>query len=301
MTLMTGRGRSALSLESTHAIPEFPNMIAQNLPTVSRSASLTHIAMKPGRVITRCRIGALARTALLLGVFSVTGLAVEKPFTPVEDTKGSWTFTADPKLPNVLILGDSISIGYTRAVRGKLAGKANLYRPMKGKGPDNCGDTTIGLGKIDAWLGTQKWDVIHFNWGLWDLCYRNPTSKSQGNRDKVGGKLSTTPENYEKNLEQLVTRLEATGAKLIWASTTVVPEGEDGRFVGDDAKYNAVAERVMKKHHIATDDLFTLSKGFAGKFSTKAGDVHFTPEGYEKLAEQVSASIEKLLPEKAVK
>ncbi len=301
MTLMTGRGRSALSLESTHAIPEFPDMIAQTLPTVSLSASLTHVDMKPGRVIARCRIGAPALTALLLGVFSVTGLAVEKPFTPVEDTKGSWSFTADPKLPNVLILGDSISIGYTRAVRGKLAGKANLYRPMNGKGPDNCGDTTIGLGKIDAWLGTQKWDVIHFNWGLWDLCYRNPSSKSQGNRDKVGGKLSTTPENYEKNLEQLVTRLEATGAKLIWASTTVVPEGEDGRFVGDDVKYNAVAERVMKKHHIATDDLFTLSKGFAGRFSMKAGDVHFTPEGYEKLAEQVSASIEKLLPEKAVK
>ncbi|OYV07591.1 MAG: SGNH/GDSL hydrolase family protein [Verrucomicrobiales bacterium VVV1] len=298
---MTGRGRSALSFESAHVIPEFAAMIAQILPTVSPSSSLAHIGLKLRSVNTRGRIGVPALTAILLGVFSVTCLAVEKPFTPVEDTKGSWTFTADPKLPNVLILGDSISIGYTRAVRGNLGGKANLYRPMNGRGPDNCGDTTIGLGKIDAWLGTQKWDVIHFNWGLWDLCYRNPASKTQGNRDKVGGKLSTTPEDYEKNLERLVTRLEATGAKLIWASTTVVPEGEEGRIVGDDANYNEVAARVMKKHNIATNDLFTLSKGFAGKLSTKAGDVHFTPEGYEKLAEQVSASIEKLLPEKAVK
>ncbi len=275
-------------------------MIAQTLPTVPPSACLTQVTLKSRRVKLRSRIGAFVLTVLAVGVVAENGLAQEKPFTPPADVKGDWNFTADPKLPNVLILGDSISIGYTRAVRGKVAGKANLYRPMSGKGPDNCGDTTIGLGKIDAWLGTQKWDVIHFNWGLWDLCYRNPASKTQGNRDKVGGKLSTTPEDYERNLERLVTRLEATGAKLIWASTTVVPEGEEGRIVGDDAKYNEVAARVMKKHHIATDDLFTLSKGFAGKLSTKPGDVHFTQEGYEKLAEQVSAAIEKLLPEKAV-
>jgi len=217
------------------------------------------------------------------------------PFTPAADLKGAWSFTADPKLPNVLIIGDSISIGYTRQVREKLAGKANVYRPMKGKGPDNCGDTTIGLKNIDAWLGQQRWDVIHFNWGLWDLCYRNPKSKEQGNRDKVGGKLSTPPADYEKNLERLVTRLEATGAKLIWANTTVVPEGEVGRFVGDDEKYNTIAARVMRKHGIVTDDLFTLSKGFAGKFSLKAGDVHFTDEGSEKLATQVAATIEKFL------
>jgi len=276
-------------------------MIAKTLPNVSLSASQTHVTLKSRCVFLRNRIGALALTGFAMAVFSENGIAQDKPFTPPADAKGDWSFKADPQLPNVLILGDSISIGYTRAVRTKLAGKANLYRPMQGKGPANCGDTTIGLAKIDSWLGTQKWDVIHFNWGLWDLCYRNPTSKNQGNRDKVGGKVSTTPEDYEKHLEQLVTRLEATGAKLIWASTTFVPEGEAGRFVGDDAKYNAVAERVMKKHHIAADDLYTLSKDFAGKFSTKAGDVHFTPEGYDKLAEQVSNSIGKVLPEKAVK
>ena len=220
------------------------------------------------------------------------------PFTPAADLKGAWSFTAGPKLPNVLLIGDSISIGYTRMVREKLTGKANVYRPMNGTGPDNCGDTAIGLKKIDGWLGQQKWDVILFNWGLWDLCYRNPQSKEQGSRDKVGGKILSTPADYEKNLEQLVTRLEATGAKLIWANTTLVPDGEVGRFVGDDAKYNAIAARVMQKHGIATDDLFTLTKGFAGKFSVKAGDVHYTAAGYEKLAVQVAGTIEKSLTKK---
>ncbi len=233
--------------------------------------------------------------ALTIGLAMPVHAAGKKTYTPPSDTKGDWSFVADPSLPNVLLIGDSISIGYTRAVRENLKGKANVYRPMRGKGPENCGDTLMGLDRIDAWLGDTKWDVIHFNWGLWDLCYRNPLVKNQGSRDKVGGKLSVSLDDYEKNLEKLVARLKSTGAKLIWASTTVVPEGEDGRFVGDDAKYNAVAARVMERNGVVTDDLFALTKGFAGKFSKAPGDVHYTSEGSDALAAQVSASIEKAL------
>lgn len=196
----------------------------------------------------------------------------------------------DEKLPNVLILGDSISIGYTVPVRDALKGKANVIRPRA-----NCGDTPMGLKGIAGWLGDTRWDVIHFNWGLWDLCYRHPESKEQGNRDKVKGKQSVPPDDYERNLEELVGKLKATGAKLIWASTTVVPEGEVGRFVGDDVKYNAIAARVMQRHGIPIDDLHALSKSFAGKYSTKAGDVHFTSEGSALLAAQVVKEIEAAL------
>lgn len=215
------------------------------------------------------------------------------PTTPKRDLKGEWAVEANPDLPNVLLIGDSISIGYTLPARKLLEGKANVYRAMKagGKRVDNCGDTRIGLKNIDTWLGDTRWDVIHFNWGLWDLCYRHPESKSQGNRDKVNGKLSVPPDGYERNLEQLVTRLKATGARLIWASTTLVPPGEDGRFEGDEVKYNAIAARVMQRHGIPTDDLYTLTKTFGGKFSVAPGDVHFTAEGSRKLAGQVAEKI----------
>ena len=73
-----------------------------------------------------------------------------------------------PNLPRVLIIGDSISMGYTLHTRKRLKGKANLHRP-----PTNCGPTTKGLEEIDAWLGEKSWDVIHFNWGLHDLKYMN--------------------------------------------------------------------------------------------------------------------------------
>ncbi len=130
--------------------------------------------------------------------------------------------TLDPSLPNVLIIGDSISIGYTPEVRELLRGKANVLRPMRpdGKAPANCAATTTGLKELESWLGNTKWAVIHFNWGLHDLCYRNPEAKAQGNRDKVNGKISVPLPEYKANLETLVNRLEKTGARLIWASTT---------------------------------------------------------------------------------
>lgn len=221
--------------------------------------------------------------------------SVGAPYTPPSDMKGAWAFQPDAKLPNVLILGDSISIGYTLPVRKLLVGKANVFRPMRkdGKGPDNCGDTTIGMANIDKWLGDTKWDVIHFNWGLWDLCYRHPESKAQGKRDKVRGTLSTKPEDYEKNLETLVARLKKTGAKLIWASTSVVPEGEVGRHVGDDAKYNSIAQRVMERNQIQINDLHATTKAFPADHFVGPGDVHFTSAGSAKLAEQVAAEIGK--------
>ena len=189
-------------------------------------------------------------------------------------------------LPKVLIIGDSISIGYTPLVTKLLKAEATVSR-----NPGNAAHTGTGLEKIDAWLGDTRWDLIHFNWGLHDLCYRSPDAKQQGGRDKVNGTLTTTLEQYEKNLDQLVTRLEKTGATLVWASTTVVPEGEAGRIAGDDRKYNEVAARVMKKHGVATDDLHALSAGFAPDLFARPGDVHYKPAGYQKLGTQVAESI----------
>lgn len=203
-----------------------------------------------------------------------------------------------PRLPNVLIIGDSISIGYTPEVRELLRGKANVFRPMapNGKAAANCRSTTIGLKELQNWLGTTKWDVIHFNWGLHDLCYRNPSAKNQGNRDKEHGKIEVPLPEYERNLETLVAELEKTGARLIWASTTKVPEGEAGRFVGDEVKYNEAARRVMAKHGIPIDDLYALSLKVPQTEWLAAGNVHFKPEGYRRLAEQVTHTIERYLP-----
>ena len=242
-------------------------------------------------------IAALLTTILSALLCAQENHGLKSFHTPDADMKGEWDFEHDPKLPDVLILGDSISISYTLMVREKLKGKANVFRPMEadGKKPENCGDTTIGLANLDKWVGDRKWHVIHFNWGLWDLCYRWRHSKEQGGRDKVNGKLTTTLPRFEKNLDKLATRLKSTDAKLIWANITVVPEGEAGRIAGDELNYNAVAKRVMKRHGIPINDLHSTSKEFPEDHFSGPGDVHFAKIGCAKLATQVAEEISKLL------
>ncbi len=206
---------------------------------------------------------------------------------PTFGAKDAREQSADEKsLPRVLLIGDSISMGYTSHVQEILKGKAAVSR-IKG----NAQHTGTGLAKIDRWLGQKKWDVIHFNWGLWDLCYRHPESKVQGRRDKVNGTLTTSLEQYEKNLNTLVLRLKKTNARLIWAHTSFVPEKEAGRKLGDDVKYNEAAARVMKKHGIQINDLHALTKTFPSDLFVRPGDVHFKPEGYRKVGRQVADTI----------
>jgi lysophospholipase L1-like esterase len=191
-----------------------------------------------------------------------------------------------------LLIGDSISLAYTPMVKELLEGKAEVQR-VKG----NAGDTKRGLAGLPKWLDEKhgKWDVIHFNWGLWDLCYRNPESKTQGHRDKVKGKITHTPEEYRANLEEIVAILKKTDAKLIWAATTPVPEDEAGRKLGDDTVYNRVAADVMKKHGIPVNDLHKLMVPHMKTLTTSPGNVHFRPDGSKLLAKQVAATIEKTL------
>jgi acyl-CoA thioesterase-1 len=187
-----------------------------------------------------------------------------------------------PGLPRVLLIGDSISIGYTVPVRKLLEGKANVHRI-----PTNGGPTKNGTAKIDAWLGTGKWDVIHFNFGLHDAKYMTETTRQ------------VEPDEYEKNLRELVKKMKATGAKVIWATTTPVPKGDlnPPRKFEDIPVYNKVAAKVMKDEGVLINDLNAhITPTLATHQRPK--DVHYTPEGYEQLAKQVASVIEGQLPKK---
>jgi hypothetical protein len=210
-------------------------------------------------------------------------------YTPEEDKKTSYSdFDEDKKLPYVLLIGDSISQGYTKLVRENLKNVANILRPQT-----NCGDTLNGIKNINAWLGKRTWDIVHFNWGLHDLCYRHPDSKVYGNRDKINGKISVTPDQYADNLEQLIEIMLPRSKRLIWCNTTYVPEKEAGRHVGDDVKYNNIAQNIMASHDIPTDDLYSLSSSFGPELFVAEGDVHFVPKGMTILARQVSDTIQR--------
>ena len=178
-----------------------------------------------------------------------------------------WVFVRDdPKLPRVLLLGDSISIHYTRAVRTALTGKANVHRA-----PENCGSTADGLRKLDVWLQSAKWDVVHFNFGIHDI--------------------DTSANDYKTRLAQFTMRLQRTGAKLIWASSTPVPVknkyGSDAAIV----ERNAIAARIMAQNGVRIDDLYTFILPQLSRYQ-HPNDVHFNEAGCNALGRQVAASIE---------
>lgn len=199
-----------------------------------------------------------------------------------------FAFSAPPK--KVLIIGDSISMGYFRHVKKALEGEAEVFH-----NPGNAQHTGTGLRLINKWLGDGHYDVIVFNWGLWDLCYRHPESTDQGQRDKFNGEVTFTVDRYEENLEQLVQCLKQTGAKLMFVTTTVIPPGEPGRFEGDEETYNEAATAVMKKYGVQVLDLHTPSITIHQAYKKGEGDVHYTSEGSQKLAGYVTGGIRRIL------
>ncbi|CAN5905425.1 SGNH/GDSL hydrolase family protein [soil metagenome] len=206
-------------------------------------------------------------------------------------------FSADaPAKKRILLLGDSISIGYTPIVQKTMAEEAVVQRPMKADGkPENCSGTTNGITNIDRWLQIEggKWDVVHFNWGLHDI-------KHVDAKGAVSNLESDAPqaslEAYEKQVRELVAKLKATGAKLIFATTTPVPDAvlKPWRTNADVIRYNEVALKIMKENQIAVDDLYTFMKPKLAELQLPA-NVHYKPEGYQALGGEVVKAIQGVL------
>lgn len=192
---------------------------------------------------------------------------------PIQDVAG---------LPRVLLIGDSISMGYTLPVRKLLGGKANVHRI-----PQNGGPTKNGIARIDAWLGTSKWDVIHFNHGIHDV------------KIMPDGKRQVEPEAYEANLRALVAKLKATGAKVIFATSTPIPPSPlvGNRSFGSEKDYNSIATKVMNENGVQVNDLHTYMLPRFTEFQI-ANDLHYQPAGYEFLAKRVAEVIEAALPKR---
>ncbi len=206
----------------------------------------------------------------IIACFPVLSGSEDDPFTLVQE---------DSRLPRVLLIGDSISMGYTIPVRELLQGVANVQRI-----PTNGGPTIRGWDRLDEWLGKQKWDVIHFNWGLHDLKIMDD------------GQHQVPLDYYRLTLERLVKRLKATGARLIWASTTPVPEGDvqPKRVPMDVVRYNEVARQIMEANDIPIDDLYAFALPRLSEIQQSV-NVHFTEDGSRALAKQVTEHIQNAL------
>jgi dienelactone hydrolase/lysophospholipase L1-like esterase len=184
-----------------------------------------------------------------------------------------------PELPRVVLIGDSIRIGYAPLVAKRLQGKAVVISAK-----DNGGDSANVLKNLEVWAVQQKADLVHFNCGLHDL-----------KLDKKSQLHQVEPEPYEGNLRRIVARLKGTGTAVVFASTTPIHDERHAkrgaafdRLEADVRRYNAIAAKVMNEAGAPVHDLHWVVTQ-AGPDKLLGGDgTHYTPAGNERLADAVA-------------
>ena len=169
---------------------------------------------------------------------------------------------------NVLLLGDSLRMGYEPFVRAMLKGRAGVFGPE-----ENGRWAGYTLNSLRFWVPDfPEPDVIHWNNGLWDL----------GDDYNLGRPFSL-PDEYVSALERTIIVLQQMypKAKIIMA-TTMPTDNPDS---SDIESYNELLKKVADKYNLLVDDLFPIIKGHTELIGED--HIHLKEEGYRLVAKQV--------------
>ena len=180
-------------------------------------------------------------------------------------------------MKKLLLVGDSIRMGYDKSVKKTLEGKADVIFPE-----ENCRFASYVLRNFHEYLGGkgEEIDVVHWNAGLWD-CLRLFEEDPH-----------TPLDVYGYYIERICIRIKKVcpNAKVIFAtSTKVLSEKMDKnfkRYNEEIEKYNDVATNIVKKYGYEINDLYSLSINLPEEVHSDA--VHYyTPAGTEAFTNQV--------------
>jgi lysophospholipase L1-like esterase len=182
-------------------------------------------------------------------------------------------------MKRVLLLGDSIRMGYEPYVRAGLAGLAEVTAPE-----ENGRFVKYTLWGVNLWLKELgKPDVVHWNNGLWDVHHEAPMEEAL-----------TPPDEYAETARRVVRELRRTGAHIIYATTTPVAEDAAGRSNAEIDEYNRRARALMEELGVEVNDLNALVKtDLAGNLCPDK--LHLSERGYRLCAGQTAALIKKRL------
>jgi hypothetical protein len=202
----------------------------------------------------------------------------------------------DPKLPRVLIVGDSISMGYRRFVTERFKGIANVDYWVGGGffEYDIHGDDFPALKSWDGVLSNGPYDVVTWNASTLHMWNGAPGRCSEAN--------------YPANMTRLVEHIQkaAPNTRLIWirctpwrttptsGTPTLDPSHNDAIV-----RYNALTDQIMAKHGISEIDLYTFCLDKFGALPPGTQDALHWPEPVcRQMADLLCPEIEKALAAK---
>ncbi len=178
---------------------------------------------------------------------------------------GQETVTPATGAPTVMVIGDSISIGYTPTVRAGLPTRDVVHNPC------NAMDSIWTSQHIDQWLDSRpSFEAITWNNGLWDVASWAPTPDAQ----------------YEANLHFIAQKIKAKTSKPLFVLSSEVLPGTAYRNDADVQAKNAIAVAVMALEGIPVLDLHAVSATIQADHVTPT-DAHFTDAGYAVLGSAV--------------
>lgn len=197
-------------------------------------------------------------------------------------------------MKKVLLLGDSIRMGYDDYVKELLDGKCEVIYD-----PDDNGR----FAAYTLWQANQmfkkygKFDVVHWNNGYWDMNVEPPMAEAMHPVDE-----------YVHFLKRILGECRRGGAKVIFATTTpILTPGTAADNTGTEAdsihyndawvqQYNAAAKALMAEENVPVNDLYALCREDANYYKC-ADMLHLTEEGYRKCAAQAAKYILEALGE----
>ena len=190
-------------------------------------------------------------------------------------------------MKKILLVGDSIRIGYDKYVKLSYEGRAEVFYPN-----ENCRMSSYVIRCLHDWKRDTKCgsdiDLVHWNCGLWD-CLIMPDG------------LYQTPLNqYKENIDRIckMIKLYFPGAISVFATSTPVHDGVCAEVYTRNSKdvelFNAAAVEVVKANGGYIDDLYTVMRNAPQECYSDV--THFyTKLGAETTTTQVTSVINELL------
>ena len=187
-------------------------------------------------------------------------------------------------MKKIILIGDSIRLGYDKYVKDALSGVAEVYYPN-----DSARFSQYTLRYLSDWKHDTGWgddiDLVHWNTGLWDVLEIN------------GEEPISNPHQYGETIGKIERQIGILfpNAVQIFATNTSVIEEKYGptrkRHNSTIEQYNRIAVETLSDTGCRINDLYTRTQN--APLEIRNGDpTHFyTPEGTKLIGDRVLSYI----------